>query len=31
MPAIFQIPLDIPDVEILSVKNGEEGSLSVDS
>ncbi len=31
MPAIFQIPLDIPDVEILSVQNGEEGSLSVDS
>lgn len=27
MPASFQIPLDIPDVEILSVQNGEKGSL----
>ncbi len=27
MPASFQPPLDIPDVEILSVQNGKKGSL----
>ena len=27
MPATFQIPLDIPNVEILSLTNGEKGEL----
>ena len=27
MPASFQIPLDIPDVEIISIQNGEQGEL----
>lgn len=27
MPASFQIPLDIPDVEIVAVRNGEAGEL----